>query len=403
MSLIGGSFGNGVLTSCLGCFVATLGVQLRISALAVSSRKIATLRELTGWVLWAIGQGLGQVAIAIAPASVIACTTFCGSLLSNALLAPVILHEQLTWAHWVGLLFLALGGSSVTVASSHETVAYSVQDLSALAHREVFLAMMMICFLAGLPLVVNAWQLHSVGLWCFAYLFALCGATDLLLTKCTLQILQLCWPPSHTAAATASERPPLLTLTLFAACMLVTHIASLGFWVASTSYGDALQNTPIFLGIGTLLQVVMCGTFFNEFAHLSVRRELCFCGGFACMLLGLAITTYGSKLQRECAATKQQRQLVEELLAAHEDLPATSPLLTSGIMEKRIVDVARSADLLLLPELQRSAVCFRAQTKLPQLRQVGSEPPWPMFGAEPTIRTSLRQVSTAPGGVLLAQ
>merc|ERR1712012_745411 len=84
----------GVLASCSASFLGTLGMQLRILADGamldasgdstrprwLSGRAVWCL-QLLGWTSWLTGQGLGQLAILLAPATIVACTAFSSSLL----------------------------------------------------------------------------------------------------------------------------------------------------------------------------------------------------------------------------------------------------------------------------------------------------------------------------------
>ncbi|CAJ1401129.1 unnamed protein product [Effrenium voratum] len=78
---------GGVAASLLGSFSGTLGGQLRICSLTQEGQAKVRCLQACGWGFWLVGQLLGQVAILLAPASLTACVTFSGSLLSISALA----------------------------------------------------------------------------------------------------------------------------------------------------------------------------------------------------------------------------------------------------------------------------------------------------------------------------
>ncbi|CAE8656630.1 unnamed protein product, partial [Polarella glacialis] len=147
--------------------------------------------QLVGWAFWLFGQALGQVAILLAPATVAACVTFSASLLSNALLAPLVLNERLTRLHGLGIMLLAVGGAVVTLASCHGNQEYSWHQLKSFISRSEFLSVAACLFGCALVLSAHAIRRNCLDLYSFACLFALGGSCDLLVTKFALQSLRL--------------------------------------------------------------------------------------------------------------------------------------------------------------------------------------------------------------------
>lgn len=315
----------GVLASCSASFLGTLGMQLRILAdgamfnASGESTRPRWLRgravwclQVVGWTSWLVGQGFGQLAILLAPATIVACTAFSSSLLCNTLLAPFVVRERLTRAHGVGVVLLCVGGSMVTlIAGVIAPPNYSGADLLELGLRVPFLVIAGACLVVALAMgVACAVRRKRLDVWSFAFLFALCGATDLLVTKCTLGLLsRLATQKSDEQAASAT------LLTCCSSTMMVLHLIVFVFQVASTRFGEALQNAPLFLGSGAMMQVALAGTFFNEFSTWGQGRDAVFVVGFGFMLAGLLVTS------RAAAASKAPQ------------LPLIEPLLDSALPE----------------------------------------------------------------------
>lgn len=372
----------GVAASCLASLLGTFGVQLRILAIALEgggSEARAKGCQLCGWTSWIVGQALNQVAILLAPATIVACVTFSGSLLCNAMLAPFVLREELTRMHGLGILLLSAGGSAVTVTSGHGEQRYNLVELFGLLQRAPFFGTSAGCLLLAAVLAGRALHRCQLDTWSFAYIFSLCGATDLLVTKCTLLLLRQWAEGSHQrdleAASDMDDPPPTLVLSAFAVCMVLLHLSVLGCQVASTRYGDALQNTPLFLGSGAMMQVALCGTFFQEFSDFGGERIAAFGLGFGMMLLGLAVTSHAPKAKGDSQmakaispSKKRQKHLGEPLLPAPlDELPESeseaavqSPLACLALNLPRLpsTPMVLGPDLLLVGGIQRTSVCF---------------------------------------------
>uniref|UniRef100_A0A7S4VW19 Magnesium transporter n=1 Tax=Alexandrium monilatum TaxID=311494 RepID=A0A7S4VW19_9DINO len=286
----------GVLTSCLASLLGTLGGQLRVLSHASEGKGGLVWRVrgllLCGWSLWVMGQALGQLAMVLAPATIIACVAFGSSLLSNAMLAPLVLQEQFTRAHAFGLLLLSAGGCAVTETSAHMDQRYTLDDLVGFGTRLPFLAATAGCLCIALALAARSAQQARLDAWSFAFLFSFVGAVDMLVTKWTLQLLRL-----QLGALSDEEAPAGPLIVASGIVMVVLHLMVLGFQMVSTRYGEVLLNLPLFLGSGAMMQVALCGTFFNEFDEFSSQRALVFSAGFVLMLVGLGATSRASALE----------------------------------------------------------------------------------------------------------
>ena len=371
------SWQSGVAASFLGSFSGTLGTQLRISSLTQEVTQKATLLQACGWTFWLAGQGLGQVAILLAPASLTASVNFSGSLLSNALLAPLVLNEKLTRLHWLSVVFLVAGSGMVTASSSHADQKFSYTELCQLAHRPTFMTCAAIASLLTVLLIGHAFRKRALELLSFAYLFALIGAIDLLVTKFTLQLLRL------VVVGKSSDIPAEKTVSGFVTLTMCLHIGVFLCQVAAAYYRKALTSLPLFLGSGALMQVVVCGTFFNEFSSFGLHQQLSFSSGFLLVMVGMICTSVATSSFREevpasAPATPEMSgvenreseqadviaSVVDALSKPRATSTVTSPtsnahsaVITSGLLERSSSSMS-SADLLLLGDIQRSALCF---------------------------------------------
>jgi len=291
----------GIGASCLGSLLIAIGLQLRILAISVEGRKRWTL-ELCGWCIWISGQGLGQVAIALAPATIAASLSFSVALLCNFLLAPVVLQERLTKLHCLGVLLLSFGALLVINFSSHTSQEYSGDHFVDLAQRGPFVGLASCCYSLAVLLTVRTFCTRDrLDANSFAFVFALCGATDLTVSKFALQLLGT-W--------TAAKPPnPVTNVTVsLASAMVCLHLVILWFQIVSTRYGRALQNVPLFLASGFIMQVLFSGTFYDEFSEFDARRSAVFSLGLASMLLGLGVTSHAAS---DTAPTEQEEALLD--------------------------------------------------------------------------------------------
>eukprot|EP00931_Biecheleriopsis_adriatica_P069820 TRINITY_DN43628_c0_g1_i1.p1 TRINITY_DN43628_c0_g1~~TRINITY_DN43628_c0_g1_i1.p1 ORF type:complete len:441 (+),score=68.06 TRINITY_DN43628_c0_g1_i1:76-1323(+) len=351
----------GVLASLLGSLSGTLGSQLRICSLAQEVKRRAQLLQVAGWAFWLLGQVLNQVAILLAPATVAACVTFSGSLLSNALLAPLVLHEKLNGMHWISVVLLAVGGGMVTSASSHKEQEFSWHQLQSFLFKPLFLSLAA-CFgtIAAL-LAVQAICRRYLNLFRFAYLFALIGAADLLVTKFTLQLLRLL----VVGKDKQTVQVPAGVVPLSFGLMIMLHLAVFCCQVASAYYRKALQSLPLFLGSGALMQVLLCGIFFDEFDDFGHLQAIAFLVGFAFVLAGMLTTSIAAQSTEIASESSESLstnppvfrpptavQKPEEAKSG-----STRAIISSGLLERSSSSLS-SADLFLLGDIQKSALCF---------------------------------------------
>lgn len=323
----------GVITSCMASSLSMLGGQLRVLSHTLEGRGSVRKAQgllLLGWAVWLIGQGLVQLAMVLAPATIIACVTFSSALLANAVLAPVVLKEQFNRWHALGVILLSVGVSAVTETSAHTDQRYTLPELVEFGTRLPFLGTAACALL--LATVVAAFSVHKASLdaWSFAYIFSFCGAVDMLVTKWTLLLVRL-----RLMARSTEEAPADALLIVSGVVMLLLHLMVFGFQMVSTRYGEVLMNMPIFLGTGAMMQVALCGNFFNEFDAFDIRRAVVFVGGFLMMLLGLGVTTRATPPEQPLLPLKEPLMAVEPVvLTPALRLSQSCGLLAPGSLSK---------------------------------------------------------------------
>ncbi|CAE7565539.1 unnamed protein product [Symbiodinium sp. KB8] len=269
------------------------------------------------------------------------------------------------------MLLLVVGSGMVTSSSSHADQKYSYLQLCQLAHRPTFLTCAIAFAVLSLLLACHALKRRTLELLSFAYLFALIGAIDLLVTKFTLQLLRLVVVGKRDAPAEG-------VVTFFTVMTLTLHVGVFGCQVAAAYYRKALTSLPLFLGSGALMQVIVCGTFFDEFHNFGLNQQLLsFGSGLLLVMTGMICTSVATSSFREevpaSAPTTPEDPDMEagKGTMAVQDVqtrPRTpsnvspssnrrSAVITSGLLERSSSSMS-SADLLLLGDIQRSALCF---------------------------------------------
>eukprot|EP00448_Togula_jolla_P021542 CAMPEP_0170587762 /NCGR_PEP_ID=MMETSP0224-20130122/10458_1 /TAXON_ID=285029 /ORGANISM="Togula jolla, Strain CCCM 725" /LENGTH=304 /DNA_ID=CAMNT_0010911411 /DNA_START=295 /DNA_END=1206 /DNA_ORIENTATION=+ len=235
------------------------------------------------------------------------------------------------------------------MCSAHSSQNYSWEHLLALARRQHFIGVAMISLTVMAVLLVRAVRRRNVDLISFTFFFALVGSTDLLVTKLALHLLEVC------AESREADLPPGSTVVAAVLLMLLLHLSVFGFQVVSTSYSQALVSIPLFLGTGAMLQVIIPGTYFNEFDSFHSLRLAVFVSGFMAMIAGMLVTSWGHA---------HAEQLEKELEVESPSKLHIRPVVSSGLLSRSCVSLS-SSQLLLMPDLQRSVMVFGGAYPLP--------------------------------------
>ena len=133
LCIAGAAFTNLGLTLQKLCFV-------RIDSLNLPPHKKPSFFQplwVLGLTLFLIGQAGGMVAMGFSSQSVVA-TLGSFSLVTNAIFAPLILGEQLTWMLVVSIVVIMSGSAIVVMSSNHDNQDYTLQQLLDLFRRDLF-------------------------------------------------------------------------------------------------------------------------------------------------------------------------------------------------------------------------------------------------------------------------
>ena len=132
---------------CLaGAAFTNLGLTLqklsfvRIDALNLPPHKRPTFLQplwVVGFTVFLVGQVAGMVAMGFSSQSVVA-TLGSFSLVTNAVFAPLVLGEQLTWMLVVSIVVIMSGSAIVVLSSNHDNQDYTLQQLLDLFRRDLF-------------------------------------------------------------------------------------------------------------------------------------------------------------------------------------------------------------------------------------------------------------------------
>ena len=118
---------------------------------------------LVGFSLFLVGQVGGMIAMGFSSQSVVA-TLGSFSLVTNAIFAPLILGEQLTWMLVLSILVIMAGSVIVVLSSNHDNQDYTLQQLLDLFSRDLFTAyasILAFCLLLCVMQMVREHRRHA--------------------------------------------------------------------------------------------------------------------------------------------------------------------------------------------------------------------------------------------------
>ena len=96
---------------------------------------------LLGFSIFLVGQVGGMIAMGFSSQSVVA-TLGSFSLVTNCIFAPLILKEQLSWVMALSVGIIMLGSGVVVLSSNHDNQDYTLDELTALFKRDLFVVYM---------------------------------------------------------------------------------------------------------------------------------------------------------------------------------------------------------------------------------------------------------------------
>ena len=118
---------------------------------------------LLGFSLFLFGQVGGMVAMGFSSQSVVA-TLGSFSLVTNAVFAPLVLGEQMTWMLVASIVVIMSGSAIVVLSSNHDAQDYSLPQLLALFRRDLFTlyaSLLALCLLLCIAQMVREHRRHA--------------------------------------------------------------------------------------------------------------------------------------------------------------------------------------------------------------------------------------------------
>jgi len=180
------------------------------------------------------------------------------------------------------------------------------------------------------------------------------GCVDLVCTKCFYELVRL-----QTSTALVDEQKPGLWLEVALVAMLILHSGNLGFQVTSTNYGDALQNLPLFLGTGIMMQVLLCGTFFDEFRQMQPVAGFTFAGGLVLMMVGLFTTSQAPENPGKPAEPCSEDLPIPVAATLSGQEKVVVPIPSTPFLTERLKTVCSAWDVLMLKDMAKTATVWR--------------------------------------------
>ncbi|KAF4739620.1 NIPA-like protein 3, partial [Perkinsus olseni] len=287
------------------CVVINLGMILQKRSVKVSrSGRPPYLQPLWvgGFTVFLLGQILSLWSLSMAPQSMLS-SLGSSSLVSNSILAPILLGEKHTAVSLYSTGILLAGSLLVVSCSSHVSQEFTPASLIDLFSRPQFLALSggILALLAYLGCRrIRTGQLESVY---FGTLSALLGALSVLFAKC-VSILVLGgrsdgpWEDSQSSATAVRVGYAALVVLNVTFSVLSVYVMNLGI----IRY-RALEILPVYYSLAVVFQTVTGGVLFQEFVHLSSQQCLGLAFGVLLTCVGVqTLATGAESTEAEVAA-----------------------------------------------------------------------------------------------------
>ncbi|KAF4654472.1 NIPA-like protein 3 [Perkinsus olseni] len=289
-----GDVGSSEKSPCrAACVVINLGMILQKRSVKVSrSGRPPYLQPLWvgGFTVFLLGQVLSLWSLSMAPQSMLS-SLGSSSLVSNSILAPILLGEKHTAVSLYSTGILLAGSLLVVSCSSRASQEFTPASLMGLFSMPQFLAMSggILALMAYLGCRrIRTGQLESVY---FGTLSALLGALSVLFAKC-VSILVLggrseSLQSSETAVRVGYAALVVLNVTF---SILSVYVMNLGI----IRY-RALEILPVYYSLAVVFQTVTGGVFFQEFVHLSSQKCLGLAFGVLLTCVGVQTLATGAE------------------------------------------------------------------------------------------------------------
>ncbi|KAF4667334.1 COP9 signalosome complex subunit 2 [Perkinsus chesapeaki] len=272
----------GALLCLASCVIINLGmvIQKRSVKFSAVSRPVYLQPQwLSGFTIFLLGQIVSLWSLSMAPQSMLS-SLGSVSLVSNSILAPLLLGEKHTAVSLYSTGVLLAGSLLVVSCSSHQSQEYSPAALMDLFIRPQFLALTTVIVLSLGYLVLRRLRKGQLESVYFGTLSALLGALSVLFAKC-VSILVLGGNALKPVDTTMRLAYILLLLLNITFSILSVYVMNLGI----IRY-RALDILPVYYSLAVVFQTITGGILFQEFVQLSFGQ----CLG---LTLGVLLTCAG--------------------------------------------------------------------------------------------------------------
>lgn len=271
-----------ILLGSLICVVGAICANLGLIIQKLPASRSQLLVKIGGWVAFVLGQLVVWGSMALIPASISAILTSV-SVLSNAALAPLLLHESLTW-EGAGLMLAIFVGSVMAVLAPKSESEDELVDISVSTVIKMCLQPSFLIILAVMAVTIVGVQRkfrHGPEPPLTASLC--CATISVLLAKCCAMILSQSLHQSSSKIQSRLVNLPGLILALLFATVAFFSIFLLN---RALQRGSALYVLPIYYAGSTLCAVIAAMIFFNEYRLIATPfRTIFFITGTLIVLI----------------------------------------------------------------------------------------------------------------------
>jgi len=271
----------GVVISVVGSTTTNFGMILQ-KQFQMSQGELPVYRWWIGLTFFLGGQMLNGLALAFASESLLAALG-AFALVSNTILAPIMLNETLSPIHIVSTLLIMTGLAMIVFFSSHDTKNWDVTQINQrfLAPDFIVTVGFVVVVLVGIAsrALYNRsqrtwrWKIHAgdlkdtpsyIGAFAFCVLAAIAGSFSILFSKCTALILR--------AQANPNDENQFKYITTYMVFfgLAVSAVSSVYYLNKGlNTRANALYIIPIFFVMNMIGQVLLGGIFFLDFDKLA--------------------------------------------------------------------------------------------------------------------------------------
>lgn len=274
----------GCLLSIAGAVLANLGLVMQKLATTRESQRTRRLTSLLGWFSFLVGQCVVWASLSMIPAS-IGSLLSSFSILSNAILAPLLLHEKLTWRAGLMMILIILGSILAVVApkleSSRQFDKVGVRTIVHWATQPLFVLFSLFLLIGILSMAWRYRHQKTPHVPLGASLF--CATLSIIFAKCCAMLLADRMNDASLSKLEKFLHPALLILFGF---FFSVAFGSIFFLNRALHRGSTLLVLPIYYAGSTVTSVIGSLLFFEEYLLIAQpARALLFLTGTLLVLV----------------------------------------------------------------------------------------------------------------------